>query len=245
MQLAYPRNEPIDNLTPHYPWPVDGRWVRASMVSTVDGSGVGPDGRSGSISTPADFELFKALRNDCDVIIVGAGTARGESYNPPRSARLAVVTRSAQLNPALPFISAASSDALPLVLTCEKADSSALAALAGRAEIVFCGTSSVDLPRALAELQQRGMRRMVVEGGPQLLTDLFADDLVDELDLQITPFLAGGSYTTPHTPGRILSGAALPSPPAHLTLEHVITDGATLFLRYIRSSAPHTTRSDD
>jgi len=177
------------------------------------------------------------------VIVVGAGTARGERYNPPRNARLAVVTRSAHLDPSLPFIAAAAADSLPFVITCVAAGSAAIAALEGYAEVLVCGEDSVDLAEALAQLHRRGMRRAVIEGGPRLLADFMAAGLVDELDLQITPLIAGGSYSSDHQPGRIMSGAALPSPPAHLTLDHVITDGATLFLRYTRSTAPHDTRS--
>lgn len=54
------------------------RWVRASMVSTVDGSAVGADGLSGSINTPADHIAFKVNRALSDLVFVGAGTVRTE-----------------------------------------------------------------------------------------------------------------------------------------------------------------------
>lgn len=227
--------DPDDPLA-RYPWP-EGRWVRASMVSTVDGAGAGPDGTSASISTPADFALFRALRNDCDVIVVGAGTARAEGYRPPASARLAVVTRSGRLDPGLPFIADARPGALPLVLTCDAADRGSLARLDGRAEVVLCGGATVDLALALAELEARGMRRVVVEGGPSLLADLAAADLVNEYDVQVTPFLAGGSYASGSHMSRILGGSPLPICPAPLMLAHALTDGQTVFLRYLRSPA--------
>jgi len=233
LSRLHPTAGQVDDIHDAYPWPA-GRWVRASMVATVDGAGVGPDGRSGSISTPADFELFVALRNSCDVIVVGAGTARAEGYRPPRSARLAVVTRSARLDPTLPFIADAPEGAPPIVLTCATADR---AALEGRAEVVVCGDDRVDLGAALEALESRGLRHVVVEGGPSLLGDLLAADLVDEVDLQVTPLLAGGGAA------RVVSGGALPHPPAHLHLAHVLTDGATLFLRYTRATTPHPTRA--
>ena len=64
-----------------YSWP-DGPWVRATMVSTADGSAHGPDGLSGTISNTADSELFNRLRDTADVILVGGGTARAEGYGP-------------------------------------------------------------------------------------------------------------------------------------------------------------------
>ena len=64
-----------------YAWP-HGPWVRATMVSTADGSAHGPDGLSGTINNDADSELFNRLRNTADVILVGGGTARAEGYGP-------------------------------------------------------------------------------------------------------------------------------------------------------------------
>lgn len=64
-----------------YDWP-DGPWLRVNFVSTVDGSAQGPDGRSGTINNEVDRDLFQALRRSCDVILVGAGTARAEHYGP-------------------------------------------------------------------------------------------------------------------------------------------------------------------
>ena len=51
-------------------------WVRANFVSTLDGAATGADGRSGSINTGADREVFALLRALSDVVLVGAGTAR-------------------------------------------------------------------------------------------------------------------------------------------------------------------------
>ena len=55
-------------------------WVRANFVTTLDGAATGDDGRSGSINTGADRDVFALLRALCDVVLVGAGTARAEGY---------------------------------------------------------------------------------------------------------------------------------------------------------------------
>ena len=55
-------------------------WVRANMVSTLDGAATGDDGRSSDINTGADRDVFALLRALTDVILVGAGTARVEGY---------------------------------------------------------------------------------------------------------------------------------------------------------------------
>ena len=59
-----PTRGPLDDeqVVAAYPWPDDGRWVRAMMVTTLDGAAVGPDSLSGSISGDADRRVFDAVR---------------------------------------------------------------------------------------------------------------------------------------------------------------------------------------
>ena len=65
-----------------YPWPAGRRWVRAMMVTTLDGAAAGPDGLSGSISGDADQAVFAAVRRHADAVLIGAGTLRAERYKP-------------------------------------------------------------------------------------------------------------------------------------------------------------------
>ena len=55
----------------------------------------------------------------------------------------------------------------------------------------MAGEARVDLGEALAALHRRGARMVLTEGGPSLLGELIALDLLDELCLTIAP-LAGG-----------------------------------------------------
>ena len=63
-------------------------WLRVNFVSSVDGAAT-IDGVSGGLGGDADRRVFDLLRELCDVVIVGAGTVRGEGYGPmvlpPRS----------------------------------------------------------------------------------------------------------------------------------------------------------------
>ena len=71
-------------------------WLRANMVTTVDGSATGPGGRSGSINNEPDHRVFATLRRLADVVLVGAGTAAAEGYGPAERP-LVLVTRRGQL----------------------------------------------------------------------------------------------------------------------------------------------------
>jgi len=211
-----------------HPAPRPGRRsaVRANMIATVDGSAQGPDGRSRSINGPADWRVFRVMRAVADVVLVGAGTARAEQYTPlpvpgdlrdARAARgqapdlaLALVTASGELPPGL-----RGTDRPPYVVTVGANPRLAeLRAELGADRVLVTGDHDVDLAGALAALAERGLTRVLAEGGPRLLTDLVRADLVDELCLTTSPLLVGG-------PGlRAVAGpqwlAPLPARPAHL-----------------------------
>jgi hypothetical protein len=58
--------------------------------------------------------------------------------------------------------------------------------------------------------------------------------VIDEVDLALSPHLAGGSRP---------SGGAILSDPEVFALEHVITDGSFLFTRYVARHAASDTSS--
>lgn len=190
---------------------VDKRpWVRANFVTTLDGAVAGSDGRSGSINTSADRIVFSLLRALSDVIIAGAGTVRTEKYRPARTAsRWRAVRRAAQHpHPVIAVVSGSAN--LPpllhehrgdagavLLLTCHAADSAALRAARralGDDHVLLLGTDRVDLRAALDALAERGLRRVLCEGGPRLLYNLVANDLIDELCLTLAPRIVAGDY---------------------------------------------------
>ena len=186
-----------------YAWPAP-RCLRVNFVSTLDGA-ASLDGRTAGLATPADQAVFFHLRATCDVIVVGAGTASVERYRP---ARVPVAVVSARLSPSPEerLFTPAVDTAPPLVLTCAAAPQDRRAALSRGAEVVDCGDDAVDLGLAVAELERRGMRRLLCEGGPRLFADLLAADLVDELCLTIAPLLTAG------TAQRITDGLDLAPP---------------------------------
>lgn len=228
-----------DDLLALYAYPHDRFWVRANVVSTLDGAAQGGDHKSGSLSSPADHEVFAVLRTLADVVLVGANTTRVEGYQPVRAdevdaaarARLglapvpaiAVVTRSLDVDPAL----AAGGEAPTLAITTAAAPADRLRRWAETAPVLVAGDASVDLSTALDQLAARGYRRVLCEGGPSLLRDLAASGRLDELCLTLTPQLAAGDRL------RLTSGASL-SPPVSLRLRHLLESEGELFARYTR-----------
>lgn len=214
-------------------------WLRANMVSSADGAAT-VDGLSGGLSSPGDRRVFWTLRGLADVILAGAGTTRAEGYRPTRdkdsweplglrkgrpfAPPIAVVSRSLDLDPAAPFIANAPPDARTIVITCASSPADRRAALGRVADVIVAGEHLVDLADAVAALADRGLGRILCEGGPHLLGQIAAAGLLDELCLTVSPVLAG-----PGAPG-IVSGAPFPS--RRLDLATLLEEGGTLFCRY-------------
>ncbi len=75
------------------------------MIASLDGA-VAVDGTSGALGNANDREVLLTLRDLADVVLVGAGTASGEGYGPPRKPglRIGVVTNSGQVDLAAPAV---------------------------------------------------------------------------------------------------------------------------------------------
>jgi hypothetical protein len=204
-------------------------WIRASMVSTLDGSAVGHDGVSGSISTTVDHDNFLRLRRDCDVILVGAGTLRTENYGRTTNT-IAVVSNRLDLSPSLRLFDRDGGGARPCLLTTNASAADAPQWLTDAADVIACGEKHVDLERAIDALAARGLTRIHCEGGPTLLGDLAGADLLDELHLTVTPQLLG-------TPTRILSTVL---PTARFRFCDVREQDGTVMIHARHASVPTT-----
>ena len=207
-----------------------GRWVRANMVSTLDGAAWGPDASTRSIGSPADLRVLRLLRAVADAVLVGAGTVRAEGYGLLRpGTELAVVSRSGRLPSGRGLLPAERDDGRSaLVVTCAGAGAAALAdlrAAVGDERVVVAGDEQVDLPRALDALAERGLRQVLCEGGPALLRDLLGAGLLDELCLTWSPLLAGGDA------GRLLADGGPLGRPARLA--HLLHAEGTLLGRWL------------
>ncbi|NDG95016.1 MAG: pyrimidine reductase family protein [Actinobacteria bacterium] len=229
-----------------YPWP-EGPWLRSMMVMTLDGATVGPDGLSGSISGAADKRVFMETRRLSDAIVVGAGTIRAERYRPMvakpewQDARadaglaraVQVVIVSGRLD--LPWDEPLFSDStLPvIVVTSESADTRQLAVANDHAQVWQIGATSVDLRAMVSALHERGLRRLVCEGGEALLDGLVREELVDEMDVTISPMLAGAGYLA--DPG---AEARLPGTNdlSRFSLAHQFVEDEFTFCRFVRES---------
>lgn len=221
-----------------YAYPSDRTWVRANMVSSLDGSAV-QDGRSGALSGEADKAVFAALRGLCDAVLVGAGTARTEGYRAPRAKEgwaghraglgqlpapaLVLASRRLDLDPGSELFTG---DERTIVMTTARGDHAVKARLAEVADVVDAGDERLDLAEVVAQLAERGLTRVLCEGGPSLLGGVVGAGLLDELCLSLSPKVVGGDGT------RIVHGDLSD---ASFRPAHLLEDEGVLFGRYVRA----------
>lgn len=200
-------------------------WLRVNMVSTVDGSATGASGRTGSINNAADKWVFGALRRMADVIVVGAGTARAETYRPA-DRPIVLVSRRADV----PENLRGAEPGLVLMATVAGAEHlDEACALLGAENVLVLGTDSVDLVALKARLAERGWVHQLSEGGPHLLRDMLDQGVVDELAATFVPCLVAGSHL------RITDGPPVDVP---LELGTLLEDQGTLFGRWLVGRPP-------
>jgi riboflavin biosynthesis pyrimidine reductase len=195
------------------------------------------------------------LRALADAVIVGAGTLRAvphhlwtpdhifppmaqayrqlrEDLGKPGQPLNVLVTASGDLDPSLPVFS--SGQVTCLVVT----NSKGLAKLrqAGMPDSVQIEATANSGPvTASAVIQAVGRIRetktVLVEGGPQLIADFFAEDLLHDLFLTLAPQLAGRTHQVPR-PALIEGKQFAPEQPKWGRLVSVRKANDHLFLRY-------------
>jgi riboflavin biosynthesis pyrimidine reductase len=227
-----------------YPAQLNRTWLRANFIASLDG-GATVGGMSGRLGGPGDRAVFNLLRELADVILVGAGTVRAEGYSGARPSvaqrqrrqacgqsevpQLAIVTKSGRLDRDMPVFTR--TEVPPLVCTCAEVADQTRRGLAGLADVVACSDDDptrVDEASVLAALADRGLYRVLTEGGPTLFGSFVERGMLDELCLTIAPSLVGGQG------GRIAAG-----PGQLLTAmrcAHILTDdGGYLYTRYVKA----------
>ncbi|MCU1583538.1 MAG: hypothetical protein JWM49_94 [Microbacteriaceae bacterium] len=211
-----------ERLVPLYELPGEDT-LRINLVGSVSGSAAGQDDTSETLTNRADRKILGVIRRLSDVVLVGAASVRAEGYQLPRTAPLAIVTSSGDLGGHRVDITA--DRHVPIVL-CPAAAAERAGESLPDAQIVVIpdGDGRMAAGDLIAALRERGLRRIVCEGGPSLAGQLLDAGLVDELCLSTSPVLGGVSLP--------LFGSA-PITSRRLSLGQLLTDeSSTIYARW-------------
>jgi len=197
------------------------------------------------LSNEADFDRVDAVRASCDAILVGAETVRVD--NPrllvrsqtrrderaarglPASPTKVTVTRRAELDARAHFFRAG--DAEKLVYCASPRVEDARARL-GPVATVVDGGDDVEMSSLSTDLADRGVERLMVEGGAMVHTQFLTENIVDELQLTVAPVFVGDS----EAPRFVRDGIFPWNPGRRAELVDVRKLGDVVLLRYALSS---------
>lgn len=202
------------------------------------------------LSGPDDFDRVDEVRASCDAILIGAGTLRTD--NPRllvnsaerRAARVAdgrpayplkvTVSGSGDLDPEAQFWHTGGEKVL---YTTDEGARRAADLLHGLPGVAVVPTGpELDWRVLLEHLHDvRGVRRLMVEGGGRVHTQLMTEGLADELQLAVAPLFVG----QPGAPRLFGPGAY---PPGRMRLVETRPVGDVVLIRYV-PTAPGTGRT--
>ena len=183
---------------------IDRPYVILSAAMSLDGYLDTASPPRLALSNAADFDRVDEVRAHCDAILVGARTVRAdnprllvrseerrsrrEAQGLPPSPWKVTVTTTGDLDPQSKFFTFG--DTKKLVYCPRSAVRGIRDRLGDRATVVGLG-DEVSVADLVSELNDRGVRTLLVEGGGTVFTQFLAADLVDELQLAIAPFFVG------------------------------------------------------
>jgi 5-amino-6-(5-phosphoribosylamino)uracil reductase len=223
----------------------DRPYVLLSCGMSIDGYLGSAAPRRLELSNNADFDRVDAVRASSDAILVGAATVRidnprllvrSQERRDERTARglppspiKVTVTERMELDPGADFFTAGEIE--KLVYCASPCVVDARAQL-GTVATVLDGGRRVKMRHLTEDLCERGVQRLMVEGGGTVHTQFLTGDLVDELQLVVAPFFVGDSRAT-----RFVSDGHFPwNPRRRARLAQVRQIGDVVLLRYALSA---------
>lgn len=217
-----------------YPWP-DSIWIRANFVQSLNGKVTDTSGAL-YLASEKDKLLFSYLRATADCILIGRETATSQPYKNVKIAKKYSDLRHSKaplqiaiLSNTLDFPAGFFEDFKhkPLLISSQ-------AAIKNHQEIlpwvepIALGESSVDLPQLKNMLKERGLLRVVCEGGPGLATELVNLDLIDEINLTVSKQIKSTNEKSLFTQSLALErGDAF-------HFKQILYDSENLFLRILK-----------
>jgi 2,5-diamino-6-(ribosylamino)-4(3H)-pyrimidinone 5'-phosphate reductase len=167
---------------------------------SADGKIATPSGKQLRISNEEDMKRVYTLRNEYDAVLVGVKTIQSdnpkltvkEGYveNPKNPVRIILDTHCGTKVDAL----AVDDKAKTLLITngqCDKQYGPNVEVI--QCEIDYDGV--IDLKLMLEILHNRGIKKLMVEGGSTVIWNFLKQGLVDDIYVYIGPMIIGGKYT--------------------------------------------------
>jgi 2,5-diamino-6-(ribosylamino)-4(3H)-pyrimidinone 5'-phosphate reductase len=167
---------------------------------SLDGKIASPSGKQIKISCEEDLKRMYLLRNNSDAVLVGIGTVLSddpkltvkEKYvkNPKQPIRIILDANCRTPIDALVVNNAAKT----LIVTGKDCDKKYL----NNVELIKCKTDEkglIDLENLIDILADKGIKKIMVEGGSRVIGSFLKLNLVDDIFIYVAPMIIGGINT--------------------------------------------------
>ncbi|WP_449344796.1 bifunctional diaminohydroxyphosphoribosylaminopyrimidine deaminase/5-amino-6-(5-phosphoribosylamino)uracil reductase RibD, partial [Streptomyces narbonensis] len=172
-------------------------FVRWKYAATLDGRIAAADGTSRWISSPESRADVHRLRAEADAVVVGSGTARADDPHlavrgieeAVQPLRVVVDTEATAVKPGARILD----DAAPTLIAIAENAENAENAATGLPDVVRLPRAGrgLSVPALLDALHERGVRSVLLEGGPTLAGAFVAAGAVDQVVGYLAPVLLG------------------------------------------------------
>lgn len=210
-------------------------YVHVNAAMSVDGKLATRTREQFNISGAADFDRVDKLRAEADAIVVGKGTVLADDpslirHNKTHRQRIVgpdssppgrvVIDSQCQIPPSANILQNAPAT---YIVTSERAatDDKELLKQTG-ATILDAGSNRVDIAAGVQQLEERGISKILVEGGGEVIYSFFNAGLVDKLTVYVGAMVIGGRDAPTLVDG---SGFTDPVPQLQLDTIEQVDDG--------------------
>ncbi len=185
-------------------------FVFISTAMSLDGKISNRDRTQAEVCTNDDYSGRWQDRIDADAILIGANQLRLDDPKLTVKTEDRQKKRIALGKPREPIKAAVVSDLSTIknrsgdffstgekkiLFTTEKTPKKELDSFRKLADVYVFGNEKVDLEKSLAKLYDLGVRKVMAEGGGELIFSLLKDGLADEIHLKIGNLILGGKNT--------------------------------------------------
>lgn len=179
-------------------------FVFSNLATSLDGKIATSSREPFYLGTPADRKQMQVLRKKCDVLLMGAGTLRtyqkfcgvrgASSKQQPANA---IVSGSLDgVSPNWGFFKDSELKRLLFVTSPQALTSARRKEFEKTSEIIELAAASARKPIAaqiIQALEKRGYKRLLVEGGGEMMWHFASQNLIDEYNVTLTPKIVGGT----------------------------------------------------
>jgi len=207
-------------------------YVVINCAMSADGKIASPSGKQIKISCDGDIKRMYELRNECDAVLVGINTILTdnpkltvkEKYVKKPKQPIRIVLDSHCKTPVDSLV--VNNAAKTLIITGEKCSKT----FGDNVKVLLCDTDDnglIDLEKLLEILYNKGINKLMVEGGGTVIWNFLKSGFVDDFYVYVGPMIIGGTDTP-----TLFGGKGIDNENVNLNLIETKTIGSGMLLHY-------------